>query len=100
MKNASDLRKLAKLFPSREARRLRKRQDRILRKIVDDCTEYAKDGEYELTYWSHEYPEPNLKVDEAELIAVRLHSMGYLTNVLHDTTSPYRDWVGIRVSWK
>lgn len=100
MKNASDLRKLVKLFPSREARRLRKRQERILRKIVDWCTEYAKDGKYELTYWSHEYPEPNLKVEEAESIAARLYSMGYLTNVLHDTTSSNGDSVGIKVSWK
>lgn len=99
MKNASDLRKLAKLFPSREARRLRKRQERILRKIVDECTEWAKDGKFETTYWSHEYPEPNLKVEEAESIAAKLYSMGYLTNVLEEEL-PEGVQVGIKVSWK
>jgi hypothetical protein len=100
MKNASDLRKLAKMFPSMECVRLRKRQKRILRKIVGYCTEYAKSGLFEVTYWSHEYPEPNLSVEEAESIATTLNSMGYATNVLHDTESPYRDWVGIKISWK
>ena len=97
MKNASDLRKLANLFPSRECARLRKRRKRILRKIVGYCAECAKNGMFEATYWSHEYPEPNLSVEEAESIAITLHSMGYLTSVTHN---PHSGSDGIKISWK
>ena len=99
MKTAKTLRRIAALFPTREAFRVLRRRRKLLRKVVRECTDEAYRGKMYMTYWSHEYPDPDMTMEDATVVAERLKAMGYDAKAVSCESSS-GSAIGIEVSWE